>query len=382
MTDASDGCGICGGPLVEVPAFARLRRVTSDSRPFRPGGRIASCAGCGAIQKFPDQRWFAEIDEIYSSYDIYHQSGGVDQPVFDPSTGRSRPRSAALVASLAAGSMLPEHGRALDVGCGGGAFLAALAAERPQWRLFGNDLGDRNEPSLRAIPGFEALYTGEADSVPGQYDLVSLIHSLEHLPAPVDSLRSLQSKISPRGRLFIQVPDVSRTPFDLVVADHLSHFSAHALADLVTRAGFAVERLATDVVVKELTLVARLPEGAVKPKRLPDRAPARLDKKVGWLERMTEVASASSARAPFGLFGTSIAAVWLFAGLGDRVAFFVDEDRGRIGRTLFGRPVLAPGEVPAGATVMLALIPEVARAVASRLGTLPLAFVLPPEHPA
>jgi len=381
VSAAVHACAVCGGPLAEVTGFARLPRVTSDSRPFRPGGRISSCAACAAIQKIPDERWFAEIREIYSGYDIYHQSGGVDQPVFDAGTGRARPRSAALVESLAAGGVLAARGRALDVGCGGGAFLAALAQARPGWRLFGNDLGDRNERSLRAIPGFEALYTGDLTVVPGRYDLVSLIHSLEHLPAPVDSLRALQSKLAPAGRLFIQVPDVARTPFDLVVADHLSHFSARALADVVARAGFVVERLAADVVVKELTLVARLPDGAGAAALLPDRAPGDLAEKLGWLERMIATASTAAIRAPFGLFGTSIAAVWLLAGLEERVAFFVDEDRVRIGRPLFGRPVLAPEEVPAGATVMLALIPEVAHAVAARLAGLPVGFVLPPERP-
>jgi len=374
-------CVVCGGPLREVEAFRSLPRVTSDSRPFRPGGRIASCQECGTIQKIGDERWYAEIDEIYGSYDIYHQSGSVDQPVFNPRVGTSRPRGAILVDFVATASALPEHGVALDVGCGNGAFLSALAALRPEWKLFGSDLGEHNRSRLEAIPGFEALYTCKVGAIPGTYNLISLVHALEHFPDPVGTLASLKERIAPNGCLFIQVPNATATPFDLVVADHLSHFTPRTLSAAVLRGGLAIDRVSSNVVVKEISLlVGQPPRTPCASARAMDASPL-LAERIEWLRQTVALAESSAMGANFGLFGTSIAAVWLLAGLKDRVKFFVDEDRARIGRTLFGRPIFAPEDVPSGATVMLAFIPTAATAIRSRLARLPITLVPPPNLP-
>jgi hypothetical protein len=52
------------------------------------------CSECGAAQSPADQQWFEEIGEIYNSYRMFHQSGGVDQHVLDPGTGQLKQRNA------------------------------------------------------------------------------------------------------------------------------------------------------------------------------------------------------------------------------------------------------------------------------------------------
>ncbi|MGO9576770.1 MAG: hypothetical protein ACLPTQ_20875, partial [Terriglobales bacterium] len=88
---------------------------------------------------------------------------------------------------------------------------------------------------------------------------------------------------------------------------------------------------------------------------------------VAWLNAVIGDAREAARGARFGLFGTSIAAMWLFGQLADRVDFFVDEDPSRHNTTLCGRPVRAPEEIPGGARVYVLLIPAVARAVTARL---------------
>jgi hypothetical protein len=74
--------------------------------------------------------------------------------------------------------------------------------------------------------------------------------------------------------------------------------------------------------------------------------------------------------ANFGLFGTAIAATWLDAQLNGAAKFFVDEDRNRVGREHLGRPILAPENLAAGATVFVALPQPLAGQVAERLARL------------
>src|SRR5579862_6143909 len=97
MNNGMTDCKICEqGPLDEVAAYRALPRVTSDCKPWPTGGRIAVCMACGAVQKFADQRWFDEARDIYGDYEIYHQSAGVEQEVFDPVSGSSSRRSRRL----------------------------------------------------------------------------------------------------------------------------------------------------------------------------------------------------------------------------------------------------------------------------------------------
>ena len=67
--------------------------------------------------------------------------------------------------------------------------------------------------------------------------------------------------------------------------------------------------------------------------------------------------------------------MWLYGAIGGKAAYFVDEDPARIGRACAGKPVLSPAQVPAGATVYVPLVPEIAAAVTRRLGA---GYVAPP----
>lgn len=372
-------CQACGTDrLSEIAAFGELPRVTSDSKPFRSGGRLFVCADCGLTQKSADPQWRAEIGEIYGDYEMYHQSAAVDQAVFDPVSGRPRGRCEVLAGRLLESHALASSGRLLDVGAGSGAMLAAFSAACPEWKLYGLDLDNRKESALRAIPRFEKLFTAPPAELSEQFDLITLIHSLEHFTEPLAMLRTLRARLAPKGWLFVQVNNADKTPFDLVVADHLCHFTPRSLAYLMVRGGFAVERSATDWVNKEISLLARVVDSALPLQEEPKAAFAKIEREVGWLKAMLEHARAAALAGRFGIFGTSVAATWLAAGLGEAVQFFIDEDPAREGRTHLGRPILQPNQVPAGAVVYLAFVREVADAISQRLASVPFKLAAPP----
>ena len=104
-----------------------------------------------------------------------------------------------------------------------------------------------------------------------------------------------------------------------------------------------------------------------------------VNERLQWLSRQLETARRLAREGNFGLFGTSIAATWLFAELDGAVAFFVDEDPHRIGQTCFGRPIYRPGDAPAESQVFIALPPLLAAAVKDRLESqgLKLRFEIP-----
>jgi SAM-dependent methyltransferase len=369
--------GCRSGKLARIEEFEILPRVTSDSKPFRPGGKLFVCQGCSLVQKIPDPAWLEEIGEIYRGYEMYHQTAAIDQVIFDPVSGAPRGRCEVLANRLIASSLLPEAGSLLDVGAGSGAMLSAFSNASNRWQLFGLDLDNRKEQALKTIPRFEKLFIIPPEQLHQQFDLLTLIHSLEHFSDPCEMLQNLRSLIAPGGKLFIEVNNAEKMPFDLIVADHLSHFTPSSLGQLVARAGFGIEHLSTDWVNKEISLLISPRSDATAETEAETSALVRTQKDIDWLTGLLDQARDLAADRNFGVFGTSVAATWLAAGLGDTIDFFVDEDSARKGRQHLGRPILPPEDVPAGATVFLAFIPPVASSIAKRLAHLPVVFSFP-----
>lgn len=378
-------CAVCGETQIEiVTAFDALPRATSDCRPFPTGGSLGVCANCNTIQKPASTRWHDEAAAIYSRYAIFRQAAdGAEQRVFDQGSGSSLRRSEVVLKRLNESYPLSETGRALDVGCGNGPTLRALSEAVPRWQLFGHEISDAGAERLAAIPGFQKLYTGDPANIDDRFDLITFCHSLEHIPDPVAALAALRAKLAPGGRLLVEVPNVRQNIYDLVVADHRSHFGPLTLATAAKRAGFAHVAVFDDWAFKELTLVAGNADlgPAPAPHSFMPLGSRELTERIDWLASVLEHAKKAAADAEtFGLFGTAIAATWAFGPLAEKVSFFVDEDVTRIGQEHEGRPILAPAQMPKGAVVFVPLVPKVASAVAGRLKDLDVDAHIPPPQ--
>jgi SAM-dependent methyltransferase len=375
-------CQICGSQGLDLQrAFGALPRVTSDCKPWPAGGGLAVCRHCGGIQKLPDPQWQDEIRRIYANYEIYHLSDGAEQMVFTTASGEASPRSQILVDFVTRTAALPARGRMIDIGCGNGAALAGFSRQLPQWELYGNELSDRMLGDLRKIPNFVSLYTAsDLKAIPGHYDLVSMIHSLEHMPSPLSTLTTAAALLEERGSLFIEVPDIQTSPFDLLVADHLCHFSLETLRYLASRAGLSAVTATTSVLGKEITYLGRRAPDALPPPD-PEKGLQLARSTLSWLQSVIDRGRALSSQGKFGIFGTSISGMWLYGALGGRIDFFVDEDRSRIGRHYDDKPILSPQDAPAGATVYVPLTPAVSSKVVARMAGLAARFVPPPEWP-
>ena len=105
---------------------------------------------------------------------------------------------------------LPSNAHILDVGCGDGRLLGNFSKVGFR-NLHGIELPGRAAERAARIPGVN-LHLGTLESIDlpaASFDLITLVHVYEHLPAPRDTLDRLARLIKPGGRLFLSFPNIS-----------------------------------------------------------------------------------------------------------------------------------------------------------------------------
>lgn len=140
----------------------------------------------------------------------------------------------------------PQRGRLLDVGCGNGAFLAR--AVEMGWQVNGLDpdpaaLAVCTGQGLNVVQG--TLRDAPAEWV-GQFDVVTMSHSIEHVTQPGMELKQVYSLLRPGGVLWLACPNpdslgshiYARAWRGLHAPYHLVIPSAPQLSRLLLDAGF------------------------------------------------------------------------------------------------------------------------------------------------
>jgi len=309
-------CHICGGYLDEFESFSDLHQVTSDCRPWRKGGHLCICQKCYTVQKPITRQWQREVEEIYNGYEMYTQGSGLEQNTFDSLSGASEARSIKIVSWLESFD-LPETGSLLDIGCGNGAFLKAFSKKYPKWDLTGLELDNRNKEEIESINGVKKLYTGNVNILNEHFDIIVMIHVLEHISNPVQYLIALSKKLKQGGSIIIEVPHLAKSPFDILIADHCIHFDFTSLETVVKRSGFKVVKAVSDYIPKEISLLGQWlgeEKGQIIEQNVTygnnlNNFKSIVDENINWLLKFAYEGLNQSDS--LGIFGTSISATWL-----------------------------------------------------------------------
>ena len=198
------------------------------------GHRITNvmCRHCGLVFQSP-RMTESEADGFYrSEYRLLYQ-GDEGPNLKDMAVQQAR--AGGLLKFIQ--PKVKEISRHLDIGCSAGLLLKRFQ-EFYGCQAIGIEPGD----AYRAYAGGQGLsvyaYLADLPQTNGlAYDLVSLVHVLEHLPDPVMYLENLRQKyLTGKGYLLLEVPNLYG--HDCFEVAHMVSYSPHTLSQVVRKAGF------------------------------------------------------------------------------------------------------------------------------------------------
>jgi len=126
----------------------------------------------------------------------------------------------------------------IDFGCGGGYLLKSLSVKKK--------LGvEVNPVAIKEAKKNGIVVHSKTSSFPNEVaDVIISNNALEHVDNPLEELTNLRKKLKKNGRLVLIVPHERGVAWqENNIHQHLFTWSPMNLGNLVTRAGFQVERI-------------------------------------------------------------------------------------------------------------------------------------------
>jgi SAM-dependent methyltransferase len=349
-------CPICGSDARRV--CFRQEFAAVDQGTLIAGYDVVVCERCGGgyADGIPDQSAFDRYYRDMSKYE-YSQRVGAESE-YDS-------RRLTVTAATIGPYLRFADVRILDVGCASGRLLANLR-DRGFARVTGLD------PSPACAAAAARLYSidvrtmtlAEIAHAGERFDVVIMVGVLEHLCDLDGAFDQLRTLLSPEGMLYVEVPDVTafadwpNAPYQDFSIEHINFFSPISLDNLMLRHSFTRRFLEQNhreqsyrTVMSNVSAVYHrdtlLPQGEMSIDRVTAKG----------LERYIAVCSADDERLHAQInalvdsgrriivwgVGTHTSRLMATSRLAEAdIVAFIESNSRYQGKTLHGRPILAP----------------------------------------
>lgn len=363
-------CNLCNGKIEEFEQTKEKIWASSDGRVLRANISLCICSVCGHVQKNVDDAYQTIIENIYKNYKVNQFDGSLDQISFQ-NDGFSSSRSSVLIRKIKQKNILKDTGKLLDFGCATGLFLTEFSKEFPMWDLYGQEYDKLFKDIVLKIDRVKSFYTKD-NEITTRMDCISMNHALEHVPFPVETLRSHHRLLEDSGIHFVQVPSYLKDPFELCMLDHISHFSHATLDYLARKCGYCVISTTDGWTQKHIGWLATksshiYSEKIEETKTAIDIEKNKINKILAWLDALPNFILNYCKDKKLGILGTTPTSSWVAESINNENAFFCDEDPFRHGAELMGKIISSPKNCPVNACIFLPFAPKQAKIIQERL---------------
>jgi len=345
-------CNICGCDcLPPVGELFVVANITSDCRPWVAGRSVVLCRGCGLMEREVLPYNQAAFDDVYKNYIMFKHSQRASDQINFSQHGSQEGRTQKILKYISDNiSIIPSS--VLDMGSGSGAGLNALANQFPNASVYGFEPYDKPVERQKSFPQNVVTIFNRRPEDGKKYDLITLFHVFEHVADVHELLTFISSTLTPDGYVLIQVPYAICGAFDLVIADHIWHFSKKSLLQLLNKTGFSAVYIGNDIIKKELTILARLGPPKYDLFQLSDETQQGIESIEFILRYKLFLESIQGSTNSLAIYGTGPAAAWAGQILSDKVFAYLDDDPERIGSEFNSKPVLSPKNIDAAMKVL------------------------------
>jgi len=193
-------CNLCGADDAEFVLRARFRLNNSKKEFFN----LAKCRICGLVYLNPRPSE-KEINEYYPSW--YHSRADAKRLDIEKTKIWGISWRAAMKKKAEPILKYKKGGKILDVGCGDGSLLKFL--KEIGWQTFGVEPHETSSLYAQRILRLNVFYgrLGEANYPEESFDVITLLHVLEHLHDPSQVLKKAFLLMKRDGILIIEVPN-------------------------------------------------------------------------------------------------------------------------------------------------------------------------------
>jgi SAM-dependent methyltransferase len=348
-------CNVCGNALEEALYESdSARALTSLCTIYEGTAEVYFCKRCGHLQSTEIEN----IDGYYDcDYDILVASEDEDQ-IYAVSNGNNIYRTEHQVSTLLLKVSLPNGAKILDYGCAKSSTMRVLLNKGVEVSPYLFDVSDRY------VQFWERFLTSEhwaTYDVPvnwdNKFDVVTSFFSLEHMARPQDSLRQIFRVLKPSGIFYGIVPSVFTNIADMIVVDHVNHFTAASLSWLLLNQGFDVVEIDEKSHRGALVFTARKCTGHSHTEASPASSDVQIIfdgahkiaafwKQAGARIRAFEESIPNSRHMAIygaGFYGTFILSCLTCP---ERIGYFVDQNPFLHGKKLNGVLVVSPTDLP------------------------------------
>lgn len=191
---------------------------------------FAQCCACGHLYQWqqPSARWWKEFYEQHY-WPIY---GCLAARSLEEEARNSAHRYEKILTQLKLHGLMPR--KILDVGSGTGGVFPAAEAVFPGCEVLGSDVFPSDNPKMAQVDWQDHGFSCDAD-------LVTSIHSLEHVHEPMKVLANIRNSVSPGHYLYVEVPNLQSPRVhrkDFFHLAHVQYYDPIALRQMFQAAGY------------------------------------------------------------------------------------------------------------------------------------------------
>ena len=323
-------CRVCGHNKKKT-IIPKFKFVSSDIKKVIYKTSFNICLKCSCIQKNINKNYISNVNKIYENYDGFKNFKEIDQKKINDDANINSGRCELLFKKF---FKKKKINKILDYGTSNGAMIQPFLNKK-KIKIFATDIKNNLNKKIFNHKNFIKFFSiDKLWKANVKFDLITMIHVLEHLENPNDILERLSKKLEKTGIILIQIPNYSYNPYDLSVYDHVTHFDKYTISKLANNNGLEVVLINDNFLDGEYSII--LKQGKTRNSNFSKKNcsyPKRL------IQKLEKIILKSNKVPYLSILGSSISSLCIIHNYNKGIKKIYDEDISKLGMKFEGKKI-------------------------------------------